>query len=202
MDTDVDRLLRDSAPSVLLPDDLARAMEETARTITRRPRPASALRRGVLIAAGTAAAAIVGATLVSNAGASRVPQGASVDSYSAKLALVAAQAPTDLSLPAGVTRENAAVAVLHKITVNPDYTGEAGLRTVADIYYRYAECQALVFKPAIGTTVNGIEVTKENPTPGGPATLIFPDRPKGRIPQDFVQTQCTDGLADAPKTTK
>jgi len=45
-------------------------------------------------------------------------------------------------------------------------------------------------------------VTKENPNPGGPATLVFPDGSKDRIPRNFVQTQCTDGLADAPKRTK
>lgn len=205
MDTDIDRLLRDSAPAVSLPEDLASTVAVLASEIAAREPAAPSIRRRLMISAvsiaSAAAAIVIGVAALGHAGDSSTPT-AGADSYAAQLKLVAAEAPTDLSLPTGVTLNDAATAVLHKITVDPNYKNEPGLRTVADVYRRYAQCQAFVFKPAMGTTVNGITVTPTNPTPGGPATLIMPDGGKDRVPPGFVQTQCKDGLAAAPKTNK
>jgi hypothetical protein len=202
MDTDIEQLLRDSAPTIALPDDVAVAVSDTARLVTEQKRRTIRPRRLLIAAAACAAAVAVGAGVLGRSPESSTPGWTQADSYSARLALVAAQAPANLSLPPGVTLNDAAAAVLHKITVDPGYAQESGLRTLSDVYRRYAQCQAFAFKPAYGTTVNGLRVTPTNPTPGGPAYLVEPHATKSEVPHFFVQTECTDGLGDRPKTTK
>lgn len=205
MDTDIDHLLRDAAPAVSLPEELASTVVLLASEIAEQKPASASLRRRVIIStvgiASAASAIAIGGLALGHPDGSG-PPAVHGDSYEAQLKLVAAEAPADLSLPPGVTPNDAAAAVLHKITVDPTYQREPGLRTVADVYRRYAQCQAFVFKPAMGTTVNGITVTPTNPTPGGPATLIEPADGKDRVPPGFVRIQCKDGLADPPKTKK
>ena len=51
--------------------------------------------------------------------------------------------------------------------------------------------------------VNGQVVTPENPTPAGPATLVYPRGSQVAPPRGpWVKIRCTDGLADAPSTDK
>ena len=206
MDTEIDRLLRDSDPVVLLQEDLAPTVGILASEIAGRNTAAHSIRRRVAIStvsvASAAAAIAIGVTTLGHGGQTELPA-AGAGSYAAQLKLVAAEAPADLSLPAGVTLNDAATAVLHKITVDPGYKSEPGLRTVADVYRMYAKCQAWVFKPAMGSTVDGVTVTPTNPTPGGGATLINSSGVDfSPIGPEWVKVQCKDGLAVPPKSNK
>jgi hypothetical protein len=214
MDADIDRLLRESAPTVLLDHDVSSRVREMASDVTRQRAPRSTPARRVLISTlsltSVAAAAAVAVAAFGHPGPTAPPTApltapltASGASYADRLAVVAAQAPAGLSLPAGRTMSDAAVAVLHKITVDPGYESEPGLRTVADVYRRYARCQAWTFKPPMGSFVNGKLVTPEDPTPAGPATLVLEPGVHAAPPRGpWVRIDCTDGLADPPSTDK
>lgn len=122
--TDIEQLLKQTAPTVTCEGDVAEAMGATARTITAtslRRRPHRSRRAGVLVL-GTAAAVAVGAVVISGRAGSPPAQPTQANqtrSLTQVQLLAAKSAPSGLPLPDGVTIEDAKAFVAGLVQADP-----------------------------------------------------------------------------------